>query len=196
MSIIWFFMMLLSSIILFFTNPGAVVSSLLDSSASAVNLCISLLGIYSVWLGLINILDKSGLSDKLANLLKPIINFLFKTDNPTARKYIAINLSSNILGLGNAATPSGIKAMQELDNKTGKLTFAGVMLLVINSCSIQILPTTIIGLRESAGSVSSTDIILPIIISSLLTCIFAILLVFSFDKLKRRKKRWAFIFCP
>ena len=116
MSIIWFLMFILSVACLIFTNPTIVTSSILDASANGVQLCINLCGIYAVWLGLINILDKSGLSDKLANLLKPIIYFLFKTKNPEAVKYIAINMSSNILGLGNAATPSGIKAMSILDN--------------------------------------------------------------------------------
>lgn len=181
-------MIFLSVILLVFTNPEAVVSSLLTSGASGVELCINLCGIYTVWLGLINILDKSGLSDKLAKLLEPIIKFLFRSNNKEANKYIAINMSSNILGLGNAATPSGIKAMQALDDKTGKITFAGIMLLVINSCSLQLLPTTIIGLRETAGSTSSSDIILPIIISSFVTCIFAICLVFLFGKIFKRRK--------
>lgn len=189
MAIIWFFMMILSVISLFFTNPSAILSNLLSSAENAVSLCINLLGIYSVWLGLINILDKSGLSDKLAKLLSPLINFLFKTKNKEAQKYIAINMSSNILGLGNASTPSGIKAMELLDDKSGKITFSGIMLLIINSCSIQLLPTTIISLRENAGSTSSSDIIFPIIISSFLTCIFAITLVFLFNKIFTRRKQ-------
>ena len=189
-------MMFLSIIVLLFTNPNLVVSEMLNASANSVDLIINLLGIYTVWLGIINILDKSGVSDKLANLLSPLIKFLFKTDNKTAQKYIAINMSSNILGLGNASTPSGIKAMQELDDKSGKITFSGIMLLVINSVSVQLLPTTVIGLRQSAGSTNPSDIILPTIISSILTCIFAISLVFTFNKLfKRKKTRWVYIFC-
>lgn len=188
MAIIWFFMVFLSVFVLIFTNPNLILNSMLSSSKSAVELIVNLWGIYAVWLGIINILDKSGLSDKLANLLSPIINFLFKTKNTKAKKYIAINMSSNILGLGNAATPSGIKAMQELDDKSGKITFAGIMLLVINSVSIQLLPTTIIGLRENAGSANSSGIIIPTIISSVLTVIFAICLVFLFNKIKNRRK--------
>ena len=187
MSFVWFFMMFLSVIVLIFNNPHLVISEITLSSENAVKLVINLWWIYAVWLGIINILDKSGLSYKLSKLLAPITKFLFKTNNPTAIKYITINLSSNILGLGNAATPSGIKAMQELDNKSGKITFAGIMLLVINSVSIQLLPTTIIGLRESAGSANSTSIILPTIISSILTCIFAVVLVFLFNKIFKRR---------
>ena len=182
-------MTILSILYLIFSNPQAVVSEMLAASAGGVELCINLCGIYCVWLGIINILDKSGLSDKLAKLLSPLINFLFKTKNHEAKKYIAINMSSNILGLGNAATPSGIKAMQALDDGSGKITFAGIMLLVINSVSIQLLPTTIISLRENAGSVSSSNIILPTILSSFITCIFAVCLVFLFSKIKVRRRK-------
>lgn len=188
MSIIWFFMVFLSVILLIFTSPGTVISEMLSASASAVELCVNLLAIYTVWLGIINILDKSGLSEKLAKLLSPIINFLFKTKNDEAKKYIAINMSSNILGLGNASTPSGIKAMQLLDDGSGKITFSGIMLIVINSVSIQLLPTTVIGLRESAGSTASTDIILPTILSSICTCVFAVSLVFLINRIFTRRK--------
>ncbi len=188
MSKVWFFMVLPSIIFLLFKNPEAVVSEMLSSGEQAVKLCINLLGIYAIWLGIIEIVDKSGLSSKLEKLLSPIIKFVFKSDNKEANKYIAINMASNILGLGNAATPSGINAMQKLDDGSTKASFSAIMLLVINSVSIQFLPTTIIGLRESAGSTSSTDIILPTIISSLLTCTFAVFLVFLFSKFKRKGK--------
>lgn len=189
MSILWLIMSLASCILLLFHNPNAVTTEMLSASKSAVELCINLCGIYAVWLGLINVLDKSGLSDKLAHLLSPIIKKLFKSNNSEANKYIAINLSSNILGLGNAATPSGIRAMQLLDDKTGKITFSALMLLVVNSVSIQLMPTTVIGLRQSAGSTNPTDIIIPTIISSFLTCIFAVALVFVFNKIFKRKKQ-------
>ena len=189
MSKIWFYMMLSAICVLLFVNPQEVVSEMLSSSANALSLCIELIGIYAVWLGILEILDKSGLSLKLANLLNPIIKFLFKSDNSEANKYIAINMASNILGLGNAATPSGIKAMELLDDKSQKATFSATMLIVINSVSIQLLPTTVIGLRESANSVNSTSIILPTIISSFLTATLAVCLVFLFTKLSKKKTK-------
>jgi len=193
-------MMLSAICVLLFVNPQEVVSEMLSSSANALSLCIELIGIYAVWLGILEILDKSGLSLKLANLLNPIIKFLFKSDNSEANKYIAINMASNILGLGNAATPSGIKAMELLDDKSQKATFSATMLIVINSVSIQLLPTTVIGLRENANSVNSTSIILPTIISSFLTATLAVCLVFLFTKLSKKKtkrgNKWAFIFSP
>ncbi len=189
MSKVWFCMILPSLVFLLFKNPNAILQEMLSASKSTVELCINLLGIYAVWLGILEIVDKSGLGQKLEKLLSPIIKFLFKSKDPETNKYIAINMASNILGLGNAATPSGIKAMQKLDDGSGKASFSAIMLLVINSVSFQLLPTTIIGLRESAGSSNSSDIILPIIISSILTCIFAVSLVFLFNLLKRKKKQ-------
>ena len=182
-------MVSLSCAVLIFVNPGMVVDELLSASSGAVELIINLFGIYAVWLGLLSVLDKSGLSDKLAHLLSPFIKKLFKSSDDEANKYIAINLSSNILGLGNAATPSGIKAMQKLDDGSGKITFSALMLLVVNSVSIQLLPTTVIGLRQSAGSQSPTDIILPTILSSFLTCTFAIFVVLAIEKIKGRIKK-------
>ena len=184
--------MILSSVVfILFKQPSLVLSEMLSASETCINLCINLLGIYVVWLGIIEILNQSGLSNKLAKLLHKPIKFLFKSENKEANKYIAINMASNILGLGNAATPSGIKAISLLDDKSGRANFSSIMLLVINSVSIQLLPTTILGLRQNAGSKTPDDIILPVIVTSIATCIFAISLVFLFDKickLKRKKK--------
>lgn len=190
MSKVWFCMILPSLVLLLFKNPNAILQEMLSASKNTVELCINLLGIYAVWLGILEIVDKSGLGQKLEKLLSPIIKFLFKSDNEEANKYIAINMASNILGLGNASTPSGIKAMQKLDDGSSRASFSAIMLLVINSVSIQLLPTTIIGLRESAGSQNSSDIILPIIISSILTCLFAIFIVFLINLFKRKNKKW------
>ena len=202
MSIIWLTIMVVSCTLLLINNPNLVINCMLSASADAVSFCINMLGIYAVWLGIINVLDKSGLSDKLANLLSPIIKRLFKSKDEKANRYIAINLSSNILGLGNAATPSGIKAMQQLDDKSGKITYGGLMLLIINSVSIQIIPTTVIGLRENAGSMWASDIIIPTIISSALTCTFAILLVWIINainsknnkKITKNNKKYVFFY--
>lgn len=187
MNTIWFFMIITSCVMLIFKNPDTIINALLEASTSSFELCLSLVGIYAVWLGIISIVDKCGLGEKLSNFLSPIIKKLFKTNNKEADKYIAINLSSNILGLGNAATPSGIKAMQLLDDKSGKITHSGIVLLLINSISIQILPTTVIGLRQTAGSTNPTNIILPTIITSFFTLIFVLFCIFLIEKLRAKK---------
>jgi spore maturation protein A len=167
-------------------NPSITLSSMLDASTSALELCISLCAIYAVWLGLLEILDKSGLSDKLARLLRPIIRKLFKGADERVHKDIAINMSANILGLGNAATPYGIKAMKGLDDGSGVANQAMIMLMVINATSIQLIPTTTIGLRAAAGSTNPADIILPTLIATLVTCTTGIVLVFLCGKIFKR----------
>lgn len=186
MNVFWIIMMLASTLVLLITNPSTVLSEMLGASASAFELCIQLVAIYAVWLGILELVDASGLSNKLAKFLRPLIKKNFKVDNEEAQKMIALNVSANMLGLGNAATPMGIKAMQSLDDKSGKANFAMIMLIVINTTSIQLLPTTVIGLREAAGSTNSSDIILPTLISTFVTTLLGIVLVHLIDKIKRK----------
>lgn len=189
MNIFWLLMMLSSILVLLITNPSAVLSEMIGASASSLKLCIELCAVYAVWLGMLELLEASGLSQKLAKLLRPIIRKVFKVEDEQAQKYIAMNLSANMLGLGNASTPMGIKAMQSLDDKSGKANFAMIMLIVINATSIQLLPTTIIGLRTSAGSTNPADIILPTLLATILTTILGIVLVHLIDKILRKRRK-------
>ena len=176
--------------ILIFIDPSNILNTMIDASTKTVNLCISLIAIYAVWLGLLKILEDTGACNKLAKILSPIIDFLFGygIDEQT-KSYIAINISSNILGLGNAATPSAIKAMQGLDDKSGKINNAMTMLMVINCLSFQLLPTTTMGLRISAGSNDASSIIFPTILTSVITGLVTITLlkIIFFIKAKYRK---------
>ena len=181
--------MILSSLcLLLWTNPLSVLSSMIDASAGALSLAIELCAIYAVWLGILELVEASGLGNKLARLLRPIIKKIFKIDNPEAEKMIALNMSANMLGLGNAATPMGINAMKQLDDGSGVATPAIIMLIVLNATSIQLLPTTIIGLRASAGSISPTDIIIPTLIATACTCALGILLVKIIQKFIRKRR--------
>lgn len=193
MNIFWLMMMLSSILVLLITNPSAMLSEMIGASTSALELCFDLVAVYVVWLGFIELIDASGLSDKLAKLLRPLIKKIFKVDNEEIQKIIALNVSANMLGVGNAATPMGIRAMQALDDGSGKANFAMIMLVVINATSIQLLPTTVIGLRSSAGSENPADIILPTLIVTITTTVLGILLVHGVEKLrnkiKRRKKK-------
>lgn len=181
-------MMLLGTAGLLAVNPGSTLSTLLDASASAVELSISFLGIYAVWLGLLEILSASGLSKKLSKLLKPLIKRLFKGVNESAHEDIAINLSANMLGLGNASTPYGIRAMQKMDDGSGTATKPMIMLMILNATSIQLLPSTTISLRASAGSASPADIILPTLISTLCACLTGVGLALLCGKIFKRRK--------
>lgn len=192
MNKIWFVMVVGSICFLLWSNPSSVLNSMIDASGEAFSLCIELCAVYAVWLGVLELVEASGLSEKLAKLLHPLIKKLFKIDDKETEKMIALNMSANILGLGNAATPMGINAIKRLDDGSGVATNAMIMLIVLNATSLQLLPSTVIGLRSSAGSTSPSDIILPTIIATFCTCLLGIYLVklcnHIRDKLKRKKK--------
>lgn len=167
----------------------------MNSGKQAVELCIKLVGIYAVWLGFLQIAEDSGVSKFLANLLSPVTDLLFGKVSPKAKQYIATNLSANILGMGNACTPTGIMAMNELDKQNNKSKIAStamIMLIVLNATSIQLLPTTIIGLRAEHNSLNPSDIIIPSLISTTISTIIGVFLVKFFAKLKNKKRTtWA-----
>lgn len=179
-------MVLASICFLFFSAPDSIMATMVDASAGALKLSIELCAVYAVWLGILELVDASGLGNKLARLLHPIIKKLFKVDNAETEKMIALNMSANMLGLGNASTPMGINAMRALDDGTGFATPAMIMLIVINATSIQLLPSTVIGLRAAAGSVSPADIIFPTILATTITTGCGIALVKFFGKIWRR----------
>ncbi|MBP3431927.1 MAG: spore maturation protein [Clostridia bacterium] len=189
MNIFWLMMMLASIFVLLITSPGAVLSSMISASTDALSLCIELCAVYCVWLGIVELVEASGLGEKLAKFLSPVIKKIFKVEDKTTQKLIAMNISANMLGIGNASTPMGIKAMQALDDGSGKANFAMIMLIVINATSIQLLPTTVIGLRASAGAATPADIILPTLIVTFATTALGIFLVHSINKIISRKKR-------
>lgn len=189
MNKIWLIMVVASLSVLLFVNPSIVLSEMISAAASSFELCLELCAVYAVWLGILEIVDASGLGKKLAKLLRPLIKKLFKIDNEEVEKMIALNMSANLLGLGNAATPMGIKAMKALDDGSGKASFAMIMLVVVNATSIQLLPSTVIGLRASAGSTNASDIILPTLITTIITTICGVLMVFLCDKIAKSIKR-------
>ncbi len=191
MNRIWFVMVVLSICLLLFNDPSGMLNTMIEASGGALSLAIELCAVYAVWLGVLELVEASGLSEKLAKLLRPLIRWLFKIKDEEAEKMIALNMSANMLGLGNAATPMGINAMKKLDDKSGIANHAIIMLVVLNSTSIQLLPSTVIGLRAAAGSQSPADIILPTLIATICTCIVGISLTklanFLHDKFKNKK---------
>ena len=186
MNKIWFMMVVLSLCFLVYSNPAGVLDTMIEASGEALKLSIELCAIYAVWLGILELVEVSGLGEKLAKLLRPPIKRIFKINDAQAERLIALNMSANMLGLGNASTPLGIAALKRLDDGSGIATHAVIMLIVLNSTSIQILPSTVIGLRTAAGSTSPADIILPTLISTICTCILGILLVKLFGKIHKK----------
>ncbi len=123
-------------------------------------------------MGLSKLAESSGLSKSMAKGLKPVTKRIFKSNNDAANENLAMNISCNLLGLGGAATPFAVKAIGELEKENNG--FAQKLLFVINATSIQILPTTVIALRASAGSVSPSDIFLPSLICTAISTLTAV----------------------
>lgn len=163
---------LISLIALAFISPQSVLPSLLGGAERAVTMGVTLFCIYAVWMGLSRLADRSGLSRTAAKALKPLSRKLFRTDNDGACENLAMNLSCNLLGLGGAATPYAVKAIGELEKD--KNTFAQKLLFIINATSVQIVPTTVITLRTSAGSISAADIFIPSLICTAFSTLFAV----------------------
>lgn len=177
MSKIWFFIIISSLVVTMVIAPSSIIGTMMSGAKSGVTMAIEFIGIYAVWLGIMQIMDDCKLSHKLSKFLSKPVDFIFgKTDDET-KKNISMNIASNIIGVGSAATPYGIKAMQGLDKGETKANRAMIMLVVINSTGIQLLPTTVIGMRAIAGSVSPSCILLPTIIATFIPTILGILLV-------------------
>lgn len=185
MNVIFCAVLIVGIVLMLFINPALVLDSMISGASKGIELCLSLLAIYAIWMGILKVAENCGVNKLLEKLLKPIINFLFGGLNEEVSSLIAINLSANILGMGNASTPSGIRAMELLGKDKTSATPQMSMLVLLNSLSLQILPTTIIGLRVAAGSKNATSVFFPIIIVSYITVIVGIVILKIFNKKKR-----------
>jgi spore maturation protein A len=144
---------------------------ILQPAKIAVELALGLIGIMALWLGLMKIAEQSGLVSALARSLKPVMTRLFPDVPPEhpAMGAMIMNIAANMLGLGNAATPLGLKAMEELNRlnkKMGTATVAMCTFLVINTSSVQLIPAAVIAIRAASGSTSPTEIIGPVILAT------------------------------
>ena len=154
-------------------------TAVFDGTKSAVELCISLLGTMCLWNGIMEIAKKTSLTNALSKALKPFINFLFPElkNNKQAQDEISMNMVANLLGLGNAATPLGLKAMKTMqqDNpKKDTLTNSMAMFIVINTASLQLIPTNVIAIRSSLGSNSPSGIIIQVWFATIIAGIVGI----------------------
>lgn len=188
MNFVWTSVMLVGLGLLLVNNVDIAMNALLAGGSKAVTLALKLWGIYTLWLGILKIVEETGLDKKLTKLLRPVIRLLFgKTDDYTENQ-IAINITSNLLGMGNASTPSGMNAISGLDTKSSKYaTSAMIMVIILNSTSLQLIPTTVIGLRVTAGSTSPADIIIPTLIATIASTVAGVLLVKLFSKIFKDK---------
>ena len=189
LNLVWpIFIIISFSYAIFSGNLQNLNSSIFDSVESAVNLSITMLGTMCLWSGIINVAANTNIMKIMNRLLKPIIKFLFPEirENQKAQKEISMNMIANILGLGNAATPLGIKAMKTMQKENKKkdtLTNSMMMFIVINTASLQLIPTNVIAIRTSLNSENPTSIILPVWIATIIAAIVGI----AFTKLLIKK---------
>ncbi len=177
MNALWTIIMIAGIIAMLLVNPDGAINSMISGANNAVTLALTLLASYALWLGLFKLVDKTGISGVLTKLLRRPVNFLFPGANDKAKGYLSANIAANFLGLGNAATPMGINAACEMDDKSGRATDGMIMLLVLSSTSLQLLPSTVIGLRAAKGSLSPASFLPACICATVLSTIVGITLV-------------------
>lgn len=193
MNYLWAIMILAGVIYAAFTGTlPDITTAALDSSKEAVTLCITMTGVMSFWVGLMKIAENGGMIKGMAEKLNPLLKFVFPDlpEGHPAKEYIATNMIANFFGLGWAATPAGLKAMQELQNLNieecqmkGETKFRAKDLatkemcsfLIINISSLQLIPVNIIAYRSQYGSVKPTDIVGPSILATTCSTLAAII---------------------
>lgn len=193
LNIIWpIFIVLSFTFAIFSGNIENLNSSIFESTSDAINLSISLLGTICLWNGIMQIANETSVTEKFTKLLEPVINFLFpelKTNDKIKRE-ISMNVVANILGLGNAATPLGLKAMQSMQEenpKKGTVTDSMMTFIVLNTASIQLIPTTVIAIRNSLGSSNPTAIVLPVWIATISAAVAGMIMTKIIIKNTRKK---------
>ncbi len=165
----WVMVVMITAAVIFAAVTGrmdSVSEAFLSECTSAVELCISLIGIICLWSGVMRVAQKSGVTEQLAKLFSPVLGKLFKglEKGGKAMQYITLNLTANILGLGNASTPFGIAAMREIETEEQSLepekaSHNMIVLTVMNTASLQLIPTTVAALRLQAGSGNPMEIL-------------------------------------
>ncbi len=179
---LWLIMVFVAVVMGIHTGTMEEVSKAsIDSAKTAVNLVIGLIGVMTFWLGAMKVLERAGFLTILARGLRPVLKWLFPNvpaDHP-ANAMMVMNIASNMLGLGNAATPFGLKAMKELDTlntKKGVATDEMALFLAINTSGLALLPTGMIAIRASLGSTQAGSILIPTFLATLCSTIVAILM--------------------
>lgn len=191
---IWALMIIVGVIYGAFTgNIQEVSNAALDSAGEAVSLCITMLGVMALWVGLMEIAQNAGLIRKLTAGIQPFVSFMFPRipKNHTAREFISINIIANLLGLGWACTPAGLKAMEELarlERERGNPEYLGEKLskgrtasnemctfLILNISSLQLIPVNMIAYRSQYGSVNPAGIIAPAILATFVSTVTAVI---------------------
>ena len=194
MNYIWAGMILVSLVVAFFNGTlNETVAAGMEGAKGSVEAVLSFAGVMCLWSGLIKVADAGGVTAVLEKLLRPVTGFLFPrlSKNCEALQKITVNMTANLLGMGNAATPAGIAAMGALDKLNPNPKYASdemCMFVVLNTASIQLVPSTILALRMAAGSADPFGIIVPVWIASFKAVFAAVLFMKLVIRFKGAKK--------
>lgn len=190
---IWCFFIIISVVFSILSgNLENLNQSIFSSITDTTQMAINLLGSMCFWCGIIKIISETSLQEKLKKIIHPMNKKIFKNidKNSEAYKNISVNMVTNMLGIGNAATPAGLKAVDELEKinpNKNKLSDEMVMFIAINTASLQIIPTNVIAIRSSLNSVNPSGIIVGVWFSSIMTFISIIILTKIYLKLRRKE---------
>lgn len=176
MNIVFIILVSVSLVMLTTISPDNVLPTMITGATNGLKLGFTLLPIYAIWLSVLELIEKTGLDNKLAKLFRPIIKLLFKDIDKKTENYLSVNLTANFLGMGGAGTNAGINAIKSMDKGYTKATDNMIMLFVISCTSIQLIPTTIIALRGVYNSQNPADIILPSLINTAITTLVGVVL--------------------
>jgi spore maturation protein SpmA len=192
-NLIWLFMILLATVVASYNGRmKQLLDASFESAKSSVNLAIGLIGIMALWLGLMKVAEAGGLMRLIARAIRPVMHRLFPdvpAEHP-AMSAMIMNMAANALGLGNAATPMGIKAMMELDRlnpNKGEATNAMCLFLAINTSSVTILPLGVIGVRAAAGAAEPASILIPSLVATICSTTTAIVASKAFVRFSNHK---------
>lgn len=192
MNYLWGFMILVSLIYSFVNgNIGETMQAAFDGATNAVTLVLSFAGVMCLWTGLINAMEEAGLSRVIKKLLSPVMKLLFPRLDRKSRAFdfITLNICANLLGLGNGATPMGVKAMKELDGGGDYPTDEMCMFIVLNTTAFQLIPSSILALRSAMGAEEPFSVIVPIWITSLTALTVSVICVKIMCGFKRKRRR-------
>ena len=195
MNSIWMTMMIVSILVGIANGKvSEMVNSIVETTKLATENSFNIIGMICFWAGIMKIAEETGLIKKIAKMVKPVLKFLFpkiKEDEET-NGFIALNMTANLLGLGNIATPFGLNAMkrmQEKNKEKNTLSDEMMMLIIINTASIQLIPTSIIAIRAAQQSENPVVVVVPILIASFVSVITGIVLVKGKVRNERKHKK-------
>lgn len=171
-------------------NPGALMSTVTKATSDCGSFVLKLLFLTAFFSGVIQVGEDAGIVRKISKFLRPLLRLIFETKNEKILNKISVNIGANLLGIGNAATPSGLAAMEELNLEHQNRDYPSddmCRFILFNTCSVQLIPTTILGLRAMAGSPSPSAIVLPVIGVSFSSLFLGLCLCQWFLRIRRKR---------